>query len=100
MRSKYRIAALCFGLALMLRVGILFGTGAWRMHDLTELRSVAIHFAHTGEIGNPYMALATGPTAHVAPLYPMMLGGIYRIFGEGETGETVKELLSCVVSSA
>src|SRR4051812_32148415 len=99
-RNGFRIASLCFTLALVLRLGILFGTGVYKEHDRFEMASVGVTFAHTGQIANAYMALPTGPTAHVAPLYPMMIGVVYRVFGDGATGETVKEILACCVSSA
>jgi hypothetical protein len=99
-RSPFRIAAICFVLALVLRLGILFGTGTYRFHDHTEMKSVALAFAATGQIANAYRTLPTGPTAHVAPLYPILMGTVYRVFGDGETGETVKEVLASCVSSA
>jgi len=99
-RNGFRIASLCFTLALILRLGILFGTGVHKEHDRFEMASVGVTFAHTGQIANAYMAMPTGPTAHVAPLYPMMIGVVYWLFGEGETGETIKQILACCVSSA
>jgi len=46
------------------------------------------------------MAMPTGPTAHVAPVYPILMGAVYRAFGDGETGETIKQILASCVSSA
>jgi hypothetical protein len=94
-----RIALLCFAFALIVRFGILFGAGIYRYHIRAEMDSVALTFARTGEIGNAYMALPTGPTAHTAPLYPMLVGSIYRVFGDGETGERIKQILSSINSS-
>jgi hypothetical protein len=81
-------------------LALLFGTGLYLKRNRTEMASVAVAFARTREIANPYMALPTGPTAHVAPLYPMLMGVVYRLFGDGETGETIKQLLASCVSSA
>jgi hypothetical protein len=61
--------------------------------------TVAATFAHTGTIANAYMAMPTGPTAHVAPLYPILVGTLYRIFGEGETGENIRQSVACAISS-
>ncbi len=97
-RNGYRIALFCFLLALVLRLAILFGTGLNLKHDRFEMVSAAATFARTGMIGNAYMAMPTGPTAHVAPLYPILLGTVYRIFGEGESGENVRQSLACGVS--
>jgi hypothetical protein len=96
----FRVASLCFLLAVALRLALLFGTGLYLKRDRTEMASEAVAFTRTREIANPYMALPTGPTAHVAPLYPMLMGVVYRLFGDGETGETIKQLLASCVSSA
>jgi hypothetical protein len=98
--SGFRIALLCFLVAATIRLSILFGTGLYLKLDRTEMASVAVTFAHTGQLGNPYMALPTGPTAHVAPVYPLLLGMIYRLFGDGKTGEIVKQIVASCVSSA
>src|SRR5262245_17181792 len=99
-RQSIRIASACFVLALVLRLGVLFGIGLDQKVDRTEMASVAVTFARTGQIANAYMAMPTGPTTHVAPGYPMIMGLVYRAFGDGRTGETIKEVLACVVSSA
>ena len=96
----FRVASLCFVLAAVLRLTLLFGTGLYLKRDRTEMASVAVTFARTGQIANPFMAMPTGPTAHVAPLYPMLMGAVYRAFGDGETGETIKQILASFVSSA
>lgn len=98
--ARFRVASLCFALAAVLRLTLLFGTGLYLQRNRTEVVSVAVTFARTGQIANPYMAMPTGPTAHVAPLYPMLMGAVYRAFGDGETGETIKQILASCVSSA
>src|SRR5579862_7813826 len=45
-----------------------------------EMERVSRCWAEAGEFCNPY-ATPTGPTAHVAPVYPVILGSLYRIFG-------------------
>ncbi|HJZ99503.1 MAG TPA: hypothetical protein VKE70_23495, partial [Candidatus Solibacter sp.] len=46
-----------------------------------EILNVARTLAETGTFGNPYTALPTGPTAHVAPIYPMFLALLIKLFG-------------------
>jgi hypothetical protein len=46
-----------------------------------EILNVAKTLAETGTFGNPYGALPTGPTAHVAPLFPMFLAMLIRLLG-------------------
>ena len=48
-----------------------------------EILNVARTLAETGTFGDPYLALRTGPTAHVAPLYPMFLALFIKLFGYG-----------------
>src|ERR1051326_4550876 len=46
-----------------------------------EILNVARTLAETGTFGNPYAALPTGPTAHVAPLYTRCLALLIRFLG-------------------
>src|SRR5262245_23984441 len=94
------IAWLCFALALTFRLAILYGTGADKTHDRFEMVTVAKTFARTGQIANAYMILPTGPTAHVAPAYPVLLGYVYRVFGDGDLGDNAKQILACSISAA
>jgi hypothetical protein len=57
-------------------------------------RSLALH----GTFADPYL-LPTGPTAHTAPGYPMLLGLIFLLFGTGIAGEMVSRIASAIVSS-
>lgn len=57
-------------------------------------RSLALH----GTFADPYL-LPTGPTAHTAPGYPLLLGLIFLIFGTGFTGEVMNRIASAVVCS-
>jgi len=46
-----------------------------------EAVAVARSMAEHGQFANPYSTMNTGPTAHVAPLYPAFLSLLLRIFG-------------------
>jgi hypothetical protein len=48
----------------------------------SEMFYVARAFAETGRLADAY-GPGSGPTAHVAPVMPILVGGIYRIFGVG-----------------
>ena len=90
---------LLFAVGLVARIGLVLATHQYR--DLTryELQRTSYSMATTGVFGNPY-AIETGPTAHVSPGYPLILAGIYRLFGAGQRGELVKEMVASTVSSA
>jgi hypothetical protein len=47
-----------------------------------ELELSAIHLAQNGTLGNVYYE-PTGPTAHVSPLYPLVLAGLYLVCTPG-----------------
>src|ERR1700751_1354586 len=64
-----RLAAL---LLLRIHTTILFG----------EMEKIARSLAENGTFANPYK-VPTGPTAHHAPLYPLLLSLIFRAFGYG-----------------
>src|SRR3954452_19218713 len=99
-RSPNRLLLACFLLALFIRLAVLYASGLHTRMYHTEMGSVAVTWAHTGQIANAYMAMPTGPTAHVAPGYPILVGLVFRVFGDGRAGETVKQYLACIVSAA
>ncbi|HTD44492.1 MAG TPA: hypothetical protein VK687_09940 [Bryobacteraceae bacterium] len=66
--------------------------------ELNELEQVARSLALLGSFGNPYLH-PTGPTAHVAPGIPLLLGMVYAIFGIGWQGELVERLLAALACS-
>ena len=47
-----------------------------------EMEKIARSLAENGTFANPYK-IPTGPTAHHAPIYPMLLSVIFRAFGYG-----------------
>lgn len=48
-----------------------------------EVATVATNLAATGEFRDPF-GVVSGPTAHVAPVYPYVLGTVIRIFRQPE----------------
>jgi hypothetical protein len=66
--------------------------------ELNELEQVARSLALLGSFGNPYLH-PTGPTAHVAPGIPLLLGMVYAIFGIGWQGELVERFLAALACS-
>ncbi|HUA14003.1 MAG TPA: hypothetical protein VMG31_01800 [Verrucomicrobiae bacterium] len=64
-----------------------------------EMERVAATWAVTGQLANPY-STRTGRTAHVSPVYPILLGLIYRVFGIGVSGHRAQAIFACAVSAA
>lgn len=64
-----------------------------------EIQRTAVSLATLGVYGNGY-AVPTGPTAHVAPLYTLMLAGVFRVFGAGMRGEIAILTLNAMLAAA
>jgi hypothetical protein len=97
--ALWKQALLIFSVALAIRGGIVLATRQYLEMNRFELVRVALSMAETGTLANPWME-PTGPTAHVMPVYPLMLAAVFRVFGTAVTGEIVKEFLTCALSSA
>lgn len=69
--------------ALALRLALIW----WVLETtvLTENLRAGMTLAAEGYLGNPFSA-PTGPTAHIAPLYPALVAGAIRVAGDAETG--------------
>lgn len=59
-----------------------------------EAGRVALSLATTGTFSDPWPALPTGPTAHVAPAYPYLFGALIGLFGVGHRGWWAIHLLT------
>jgi hypothetical protein len=61
-----------------------------RLHDVdvsngAETVRVARSLASRGTFADPFPVIPTGPTAHVAPVYPFLYSAVIRMFGTGYT---------------
>jgi hypothetical protein len=65
---------------------------------LSEMENIARSLVLHGTFADPYL-LPSGPTAHTAPGYPILLGIIFLLFGTGAAGETMSRVVSAIVSS-
>ena len=57
-----------------------------------EVDNIALALLHKHQFADPY-AVPTGPTAHTTPFYPVLVAGVYGIFGAGYAGFMVRALL-------
>ena len=71
--------------------GDLFASPPDHVHP-TELSNVAGAILAGRGIADVY-GVGTGPTAHASPAYPILLAGVYRIFGFGERGAVAQNVL-------
>lgn len=87
-----------FLVAFLVRVVCVLASHQYLNVDRYELERTALSLAETGVYGNPY-SLPTGPSAHVAPGYTLILAAIFKLFGVGVFGEVIKQIFSSAVSA-
>ena len=63
-----------------------------------ELGAVAISLMQSGKFADPY-SIPTGPTAHLPPVYPLIVSLVYRWFGLTPTAGYVSRLLIAITAS-
>ena len=92
----------CFSLlllAFLIRLHTVFGSGnEFRVLRGLETQAVADSLAKTGAFSNPFR-YETGPTAHLAPVYPLFLGGLELLFPDEADYEAAKQVLSALAAS-
>ncbi|HEV8362353.1 MAG TPA: glycosyltransferase family 39 protein, partial [Gemmatimonadaceae bacterium] len=91
-----KAAWIIFAAALLSRVVLVLALRPTAETFYDEPGQVAISLSDRGQFADPY-ATPTGPTAHVAPLMPVILALFIRIFGNVETAWLASRLLECVV---
>ncbi len=99
--QKIPLTATCtalFLLALAIRIGLALALKLHAAPRYTEFERIASSLALSGLFGNPYL-IPTGPTAHHAPLYPLILSGLYSLFGTGTSGRTAQLVFNACVAS-
>jgi hypothetical protein len=94
-RLLLAVGVCALALSLRLRQAQQIPLAAWHA---TEPHHVAVSLAEGRGWADPFKE-ATGPTAHVAPLYPLLLSALYRCFGSYETvtGRVAQQTLSITI---
>jgi hypothetical protein len=99
MRRTILLSLAVCALAIGVRVPLLLRIppAAWAG---MENERVAVALMRGDGWADPYAAGTTGPTAHVAPLYPLLLAGLYRLCGtyETATGRLAQQCFSLAVA--
>jgi hypothetical protein len=85
---------LIFAAALIVRVAIVLISGAWATaSNPVEMIQVASSLAAGHGFSNPFNCV-TGPTAHLAPVYPVLLSILFRFFPPGGSRQLAIYLFS------
>ena len=99
LRPTLHLCLLLFVLAFPLRVHHVFtARPSVRVPRGIESQAVADSLSRSGQFANPF-SYETGPTAHVAPVYPLYLAALMRLFPDDRSYEITKELLSALAAS-
>jgi len=101
LRNPARAFLLIFMLSFSVQVAFLTKVpkDALRPNTLWELPAIAVSLAERGEFADAY-AVPTGPTAHLPPIPPAILGLSYKLFGLTLLGGYVGWLVNAAVYSA
>jgi hypothetical protein len=93
--SAARLATIIFCLSFLIYAFSPQGKLAFLdlMHG-SEVTQVALNVARLGTFANPYFVLPTGPTAHTAPAYVLLVALIMKLLGVGKTGAITLWLLN------
>ena len=98
-RDNLRAALTIAAVAVATRLAIIFlaGFGGGPLY-FAEVERVAKSLVTQHVFGNPY-AVPTGPTAHLAPVYPWLVSLLFRLFGAGRLGALSVFLFNAVCAS-
>ncbi len=93
-----RPCALIFLLGLTVRLLGVFEKADFKAVAACEAVRIAISLAATGAYADAY-GPGVGPTAHCAPLHPLFLSVLFRIFGTGAHGQMAMAVAASVASA-
>ncbi len=96
-RRRVWTCSLIFGLALAARLVLLFGFHRYEI-SRPEAVKIAISLAERGAFADPYY-VATGPTAHTAPVYPALIAPFYAWFGDSNRADFLRFAFNAAVAS-
>jgi hypothetical protein len=97
-RQVAAITAGIFVIAFCFRMAVLMMFPNVNYITPREMEKLGRSWAETGELANPYV-IPTGPSAQSPPVYPILLGMVYRIWGTEDTGQTVQHALGWTFSA-
>ena len=85
-------ALVVFSLAFLIRFAMLMYVGHIERRGAAEIDNIALALLSKHQFADPY-AVPSGPTAHTTPFYPLLVAGVYALFGSGYAGHLVRSLL-------
>ena len=100
-RSVWLACFLVFGVAMAVRAFFLLKVPVDYILPSAgrEVDSIAFALVESGRFADPYV-VPTGPTAHLPPVAPFLLAGVFKAFGTGQLGGYVSWAVQIVLQSA
>ena len=96
---KTLLFGLLIGISVGARVAYIIKQESYHSHRPAEMERAAENIAREGTIARIFSD-DSGYSAHVCPLYPYFLGGIYRVFGwNTASGKLVQELCAIAITT-
>src|SRR5258708_2877004 len=96
-RRAFLLFLLVFSLAFSFRLVYVLAKQTYKETGAAEMERAAACLANHGTLGDAFGA-DSGPTAHVAPLFPLFLSLIYRVFGsEGWQSRLAQQIATSVI---
>ncbi|MDI6782716.1 MAG: glycosyltransferase family 39 protein [bacterium] len=99
MNQSHKVLLFILVIAFILRLGFVFGTRAYVDPETVEAGVIA-HALATGR-GFSFAGIGSQefhPTAIQAPVFPVVLGGMYFLFGENDLAHLMLELMQTILS--
>ncbi|MEN6606887.1 MAG: hypothetical protein ABFD60_06560 [Bryobacteraceae bacterium] len=87
-----------FVAGLLVRLALLWVASGPETRIGGEPISIARSLAATGAYADAYGA-GVGPTAHCAPLHPLLVSVLFRLFGTGQAGSLVVAAFGCMAAA-
>ncbi len=84
-----------FLIGVIVRVTMILVGGTYSAPRHFELELVAISLSEVGSYANAFGS-SSGPTAHFAPIYPIFLALIFKIFGTDVMSELIRQVFNTV----
>jgi hypothetical protein len=98
-RHAYLAMGVIAAVAILLRVLVVYRLGMLEHVFSTEVPNVASALLNGRGFADAY-GPGTGPTAHVAPVYPFLLAGVYGIFGFARAGIVAQTIFALLQVAA
>src|SRR5579871_3152083 len=91
-RIRRHVPISIFVVAMTVRIALVLLLHTYREQERNEVTNTAISLATGHGFANAF-GPNTGPTAHVSPLYPLILSVTYRLVGTGQEGALVQQVI-------